>query len=74
LPPRLSPNWGAGASPGVALELVRIALHTGDCDEHVRQAIANKLIALAKAGEGNPDVLCEQALAEMRRPELEGEA
>jgi hypothetical protein len=39
---------------GVALELVCIALHTGDCDDHVKQAIADKIIALAKAGERNP--------------------
>src|SRR5262249_58149262 len=40
-----------------------IALRTGDCDDGVRQAIAIKIIELAKAGERNPDVLCEQALA-----------
>ena len=53
---------------GVALELVCIALHTGDCDDHVKQAIADKIIALAKAGERNPDILCERVLEEIRRP------
>jgi hypothetical protein len=48
---------------GVALEMTCIALRTGDCDDSVRQAIAIKIIELAKAGERNPDVLCEQALA-----------
>jgi hypothetical protein len=39
----------------VAFEMVCIALRTGDCDDGVKQAIATKLIALAKAGERNPD-------------------
>jgi hypothetical protein len=42
---------------GIAFEMVCIALRTGDCDEGVKQAIATKLIALAKAGESNPDIL-----------------
>jgi hypothetical protein len=53
---------------GVALELVCIALHTGDCDDHVKQAIADKIIALAKGGERNPDILCERVLEEIRSP------
>jgi hypothetical protein len=40
----------------VALEMVCIALRTGDCDDHVKEAIAGKLIALVKAGERNPDM------------------
>jgi hypothetical protein len=51
---------------GVALEMTCIALRTGDCDNGVRQAIAIKIIDLAKAGERNPDILCEQALARIR--------
>jgi hypothetical protein len=43
-----------------------IALRTGDCDDGVRQAIAIKIIEFAKAGERNPDLLCEQALAGIR--------
>jgi hypothetical protein len=50
----------------VALEMTCIALRTGDCDDGVRQAIAIKIVELAKAGERNPDVLCEQALAGIR--------
>jgi hypothetical protein len=53
---------------GVALEMVCIALRTGDCDDGVKQAIATKLIDLAKIGERNPDILCEQALKDIRRP------
>ena len=53
---------------GVALEIVCIALRTGDCDDDVKQAIATKLIELAKAGERNPDILCEKALEEICKP------
>jgi hypothetical protein len=34
-----------------------VALRTGDCADDVKQAIANKIIALAKAGERDPDIL-----------------
>jgi len=51
---------------GVALELVCVALRTGDCDDHVKQCISNKLIELASDGERNPDVLCERALKFIR--------
>jgi len=55
---------------GVALEQVCIALRTGDCDDDVKQAIANKIIALAKTGEHNPDLLCERALEDIRQPQV----
>jgi len=35
---------------GVAFEQVCIALQIGDCDDDVKQAIANKVIELAKTG------------------------
>ena len=54
---------------GVAVEIVCIALRTGDCDEDVKQAIATKLIELAKAGERNPDIMCERVLEEIRGPQ-----
>ena len=54
---------------GAALEMACIALHTGDDDHHGRRTIADKLIALAKTGERNPDVPCEQALEEICRPQ-----
>jgi hypothetical protein len=53
----------------VAFEMVCIALRTGDCDDGVKQAIATKLIALAKAGERNPNILCEEVLKDIRRPQ-----
>ena len=58
---------------GVAFELTCVALRTGDCADDVKQAIANKIIALAKAGERNPDKLCEQVLIDIRRPPMEAE-
>jgi hypothetical protein len=53
---------------GVAFEMVCIALRIGDSDDGVKQAIATKIIDLAKAGERNPDILCEQALNDIRSP------
>ena len=53
---------------GVAFELVCVALRTGDCDDGVKQAIATKIIDLAKDGERDPNVLCEQALMDIRTP------
>jgi hypothetical protein len=54
---------------GVAFEMVCVALRTGDCDDGAKQAIATKLIALTKADERNPDILCEEVLKEIRRPQ-----
>jgi hypothetical protein len=34
------------------------------------EAIANKIIEIAKTGERNPDLLCEHALKEIRQPEV----
>jgi hypothetical protein len=58
---------------GVAFEQVCIALRIGDCDDNVRQGIANKIIELAKTGERNPDLLCERALEDIREPVSAGE-
>jgi hypothetical protein len=38
----------------------------GDCDDRVRQAIAIKIIVLAKAGERNPDLSCEGVVENFR--------
>jgi hypothetical protein len=53
---------------GVAFEMICVGLRIGDCAEEVKQAIANKVIELAKTGERNPDLLCEQALNDLRAP------
>ena len=55
---------------GVAFEMTCVALRAEGSDDFVKQAIANKIINLAKAGERNPDILCEQALNDIRRPEV----
>jgi hypothetical protein len=54
---------------GVACEQVCLGLRTGDCDDDVKQAIANKIVELAKTGERNPDLLCERALKDIRQPQ-----
>jgi hypothetical protein len=51
---------------GVAFEMVCVALQTEGSDDFVKQAIAAKIIDLAKAGERNPDLLCEHALKDIR--------
>jgi hypothetical protein len=56
---------------GLAFEQACVALHIGDCADDVKQAIADKIIELAKTGERNPDLLCERALKEIRQPEFE---
>jgi hypothetical protein len=51
---------------GVALEMTRAALRLAD--RHDLEIIARKIIELAKAGERNPDLLCERALNDLRQP------
>jgi hypothetical protein len=48
----------------VALERTRVSL--GLTDDLADGIIAKQIIELAKAGERNPDVLCEGALKELR--------
>jgi hypothetical protein len=55
---------------GVAFEQTCIALRIGDCSDDVKNAIANKIIDLAKSGERNPDLLCERALDDIREPQV----
>jgi hypothetical protein len=54
---------------GLAFEMTCIALRVGDCADDIRQAIADKLIALAKAGERDPDRLCEEVVKDIRTPQ-----
>ena len=53
---------------GVAFEMTRAALRLVDRDDLAVAIIAKKIIELAKAGERNPDLLCEQALIDLRAP------
>jgi len=55
---------------GLAFELVCIALRVGDCDDGVKQAIATKIIELTKDGERDLNVLCEQAIKDIRTPQV----
>jgi hypothetical protein len=54
---------------GVAFEIARIALRLADRDDPLLTIIAHRIIELAQTGEHNPDLLCERALADIRRPE-----
>jgi hypothetical protein len=49
---------------GVALEMTRVSL--GLVDKFADGIIAKRIIELGKAGERNPDILCEGALKALR--------
>jgi len=49
---------------GVALEMTRASL--GIADDFANGIIAKRVIELAKAGERNPDRLCEGAIEKLR--------
>jgi hypothetical protein len=38
-------------------------------NDGIKEAIAEKLIALAKTGERTPDILCEEVLKDIGRPQ-----
>jgi hypothetical protein len=52
---------------GVAFEMARAALRLGEQDNVVNETVAKRIIALAKTGELNPDLLCESVLTEFRQ-------
>jgi hypothetical protein len=49
---------------GVALEMTRVSL--GLADSFADGIIAKRIVEHAKAGERNPDLLCQGALEELR--------
>ena len=53
---------------GVAFEMARAALRLADRDDPIIRLLAYKVIALAKGGELNPDLLCERALIGVVKP------
>jgi hypothetical protein len=53
---------------GVAFETARIALRLTDRDKFTEARIAERIMELAKAGERNPDLLCERVLFEFGQP------
>jgi hypothetical protein len=55
---------------GVAFEMARIALGLAERPVITNEFIAKRIIELAKAGERNPDILCEGVLKEFRERQL----
>ncbi len=51
---------------GVAFEKACAALQLADRTDPVVELVAKRIIVLAKAGERNPDRLCEGVLKELR--------
>jgi hypothetical protein len=55
---------------GVAFEMACIALGLRDKGDLANNVVAKRIIELAKAGERNPDLLCERALNDLRAPRV----
>ena len=51
---------------GVAFEMACVALRLAGRADGANEALAKRIIALAKAGERNPDLLCEGVLNDFR--------
>ena len=51
---------------GIAFEMARVALRPSDQDDLAHEIIAHGIITLAKAGERDPELLCEGALKSFR--------
>ena len=51
---------------GLAFEMARVGLGLSDRDEPAKEIVATRIIELAKAGERNPDLLCNDILKEFR--------
>ena len=53
---------------GLAYEITLISLRLFDRDDIVNNVVAQKLIEIAKAGERDPERLCEAVLQQWDRP------
>jgi hypothetical protein len=53
---------------GLAFEMALIALRLADRGDLANEILAQKIMALAKAGERDPERLCDGVLIEFRRP------
>ena len=53
---------------GLAFEMALIALRLRDRGDLANEIVAQKIIALAKAGERDPERLCDDVLKEFRAP------
>jgi hypothetical protein len=51
---------------GLAFEMARVALGLSYRDESAKEIVAKRIIELAKAGERNPNALCDGILNEFR--------
>jgi len=51
---------------GLAYEMACVALRLANRNDLANEIIAKKIIELAKAGERDPDVICERALNDLR--------
>jgi hypothetical protein len=54
----------------VAFEAALSALRLADRSDPIVAIVAKKIIALARAGESDPDRLCEQALMDVRHSQF----
>jgi hypothetical protein len=52
---------------GVALEMARAALRLADRTDRLTEILAKRIIALAKEGMIDPNLLCEWALDDLRK-------
>lgn len=55
---------------GLAFELTRAALRLTDQDAFLARRIVDRIIAFAKAGQSNPELLCDAVLKEYRERRL----
>jgi hypothetical protein len=53
---------------GLAYEMALIALRLGDRGDLANEVLAHKIMDLAKAGERDPERLCDGVLQEFRAP------
>ena len=53
---------------GLGFEMTIVALRLADRDDVSKETVARKIIALAQAGERDPERLCETALKEFQVP------
>jgi hypothetical protein len=53
---------------GIAFEMTRAALRVSNQDDLAPEIIAKIIVEFARAGERDPERLCDQALANLRAP------
>jgi len=53
---------------GIAFEMALVAFRLADRGDLANQVLANKIMELSKAGERDPERLCDGVLMEFRQP------